>query len=101
MRRLRGQIQSGLLGLDMTSGSMSAFVKLMIPINDAVTEAESTGKSSARDSQEAIITKMNNTPKAYTHPDRILVESHSLFQLGDGDHRAVCSGIIYVPIADA
>ena len=105
MRRLRGQIQSGLLGFDMTAGSMSAFVKLMIPINDAITEAESTGKFSwpqaARDSQEAIITKMNNTPKSYTHPDRILDESHSLFQLGDGDPRAVCSGIISVPVADA
>ena len=44
---------------------------------------------------------MNNTPKAYTHPDRILDESHSLFQLGDGDPRAVCSGLISVPVADA
>jgi hypothetical protein len=105
MRRLRGQIQSGLLGFDMAAGSMSAFVKLMIPINDAITEAESIGKFSwpqaARDSQEAIITKMNNTPKSYRHPDRILAETHSLFQLGDGDPRAVCSGIISVPVADA
>ena len=105
MRRLRGQIQSGLLGFDLNPASLSEFVKLMIPINDAITEAESTGKFAwppqARESQELIVTKMNNSPKAYTHPDRILDESHSLLQLGDGDPRAVCSGLISVPVADA
>ena len=46
MRRLRGQIQSGLLGFDMSTRSLSVFVQLTIPINDAITEAESSGKSS-------------------------------------------------------
>ena len=105
MRRLRGQIQSGLLGFDMNTDSLSAFVTLMIPINDAITAAESSGKfawpEAARASQQSIIDKMGNTPKAYTHPDRILDEQHSLLQLGDGDPRAVCSGIISVPVADA
>ena len=44
MRRLRGQIQSGLLGFDMNIDSMPAFVKFMLPINDAVTATESSGK---------------------------------------------------------
>ena len=105
MRKLRGQIQSGLLGFDMNIDSMSAFVKLMLPINDAITAAESSGKfvwpQAARDSQESIISKMNNTPKVYTHPDRILDESHSLFPLGDGDPCDVCSGLISVPVSDA
>ena len=80
MRSLRGQIKSGLLGFDMNIDSMSAFVKLMLPINDAITAAESSGKfvwpQAARDSQESIISKINNTPKAHTHPDKILDESH-------------------------
>ena len=45
MRRLRGQIQSGLLGFDMDTESLSAFVKLMVPINDAITEAETKAES--------------------------------------------------------
>ena len=105
MRRLRGQIQSGLLGFDLNPSALSEFVKLMVPINDAITRAEATGKFAwppeARESQEIIATKMSNSPKAYTHPDRILDDSHSLLALGDGDSRAVCSGLISVPVADA
>ena len=105
MRRLRGQIQSGLLGFDMSTSALPEFVRLMVPINDAITQAEATGKFAwppeARQSQETIIQRMNNTPKAYTHPDRVLDDDHSLLALGDGDPRAVCSGLISVPVANA
>ena len=97
-------MQSGLLGFDMSIASMPAFVKLMLPINDGITATESSGKliwpQAARDSQASIISNMNNDHKEYTHPDMILNESHSPFQLGDGDPRAVCSGLISVPVSD-
>ena len=51
--------------------------------------------------QEQIALKMTNSPNAYTHPDRVLDDTHSLLQLGNGDHHAVCSGFINVPVADA
>jgi len=51
--------------------------------------------------QEQIALKMTKSPKAYTHPDRVLDDTHSLLQLGDGDPHAVCSGLISVPVADA
>ena len=60
-RRLRGQIQSGLLGCGVNTDSVSAFVKLVIPINDAITEAESSGKfawpEATRTSQQDILEK--------------------------------------------
>jgi hypothetical protein len=105
MRRLRGMIQSGILGFDLSAGQLRAFVDLMAPINAAITAAESTGKYSwpadAKSAQEAISTKMSNSPKAYTHPDRVIDEHHSVMQLGDGDPLAVCSGITSFPVADA
>lgn len=105
MRRLRGMIQSGILGFDMSPTQLSDFVKLMAPINEAITASEKESKyiwpQSARDAQEAVALKMSNTPKAYTHPDRVLDDSHSLLALGDGDPAAVCSGLISVPVADA
>ena len=105
MRRLRGMIQSGILGFDLSPNQLRAFVDLMAPINDAITSTESEGKytwpAEARAAQEQIALKMTNSPKAYTHPDRVLDDSHSLLQLGDGDPHAVCSGLISVPVADA
>ena len=44
---------------------------------------------------------MTKSPKSYTHPDRVLDDTHSLLQLGDGDPHAVCSGLISVRVADA
>ena len=105
MRRLRGMIQSGILGFDLSAGQLRVFVDLMAPINAAITEAEASGKylwpSEAKEAQAQIALKMTNSPKAYTHPDRVIDESHSILQLGDGDPKAVCSGIISVPVADA
>ena len=105
MRRLRGMIQSGILGFDLSAGQLRVFVDLMAPINAAITEAEASGKylwpSEAKEAQAQIALKMTNSPKAYTHPDRVIDESHSILQLGDGDPQAVCSGIISVPVADA
>ena len=42
-----------------------------------------------------------NFPKAYTHPDRVIDDHHSVMQLGDGNPLAVCSGIISFAVADA
>ena len=44
---------------------------------------------------------MTNFKKAYTHPDRVLDDSHSLLQLVDGDPFAMCVGLISVLGADA
>ena len=44
---------------------------------------------------------MTNSSKAYTHPDRVLDDTHSLLQLSDGDPHVVCSGLIFVPVVDA
>ena len=99
--------QSGILGFDLPPSHLRAFVDLMAPVNEAITTAESSGKyawtAEAKDAQAQIALKMTNTPKAYiyTHPDRVLDDSHSLLQLGDGDPLAVCAGIISVPVADA
>jgi hypothetical protein len=105
MRRLRGMIQSGILGFDLSPSHLRAFVDLMAPINEAITTAEASGKyawpAEAKEAQAQIALKMTNSPKAYTHPDRVLDDSHSLLQLGDGDPFAVCAGLISVPVADA
>ena len=101
MRRLRGMIQSGILGFDLPPNQLRAFVDLTMPINDAITHTESEGKynwpTEARVSEEQIALKIANSPKAYTHPDRRLDDTHSLLQLGDGDPHDVCSGLISVP----
>ena len=105
MRRLRGMIQSGILGFDLSAGQLRAFVGLMFPINAAITATETTGKYSwpvdAKAAREAISTKMSNSPKAYTRPDRVIDDHHSVMQPGDGNPLAVCSGIISFPVADA
>ena len=105
MRRLRGMIQSGILGFDLSAGQLRAFVGLMSPINAAITATETTGKYSwpvdAKAARETISTKMSNSPKAYTRPDRVIDDHHSVMQPGDGNPLAVCSGIISFPVADA
>ena len=105
MRRLRGIIQSGILGFDLSAGQLRAFADLMAPMNAAITATGTIGKYSwpadAKSAQEAISMKMSNSPKAYTYPDLVVDEHHSVMQLGDGDPLAVCSGIISFPVADA
>jgi hypothetical protein len=44
MRRLRGMIQSGILGFDLSPNQLRAFVDLMMPINDTIAYAEFEGK---------------------------------------------------------
>ena len=77
----------------------------MAPINETITTAEASGKcawpAEAKEAQAQIALKMTNSPKAYTHPNRVLDDSHSLLQLGDGDPFVVCPGLISVPVADA
>ena len=77
----------------------------MMPINAAITFTESEGKytwpAEVRVDQEQIALKMTNSPKAYTPSDRVLDDTHSLLQLGDGDPHAFCSGLISVPVPDA
>jgi hypothetical protein len=98
-------IQSDILGFDLSAGQLRAFVDLMAPINAAIIAAETIGKYSwpadAKSVQEAISTKMSNSPKAYIHPDRVIDERHSVMQLGDGDPLAVCSSIISFLVVDA
>ena len=69
----------------MNIDSMSAFVKVTLPINDAIIATESSRKfiwpQAARDSQESVIAKMNNTPKVYTHLDRSWTNHTHCFNL--------------------
>ena len=105
MRLLRGMIQSDILGFDLSPNQLRTFVDLMMPINDAILFTKSEGKytwpTEARVAQEQIALKLTNSSKAFTHPDRVLNDTHSLLQLGDGDPHAVCSSLISVPAADA
>ena len=98
-------IQSDILGFDLSPNQLRAVADLMTPISDAITFTESEGKytwqAEALVAQEQIGLKMTISPKAYTHPDRVLGDMHSLLQLGDGGLHAVYSGLISVPVADA
>ena len=44
MKRLRGMIQSDILGFDLSPSHLRAFVDQMAPINEVITTAESSGK---------------------------------------------------------
>ena len=61
MRRLRGMIQSGILGFGLSPNQMCAFVDPMMPINDDTTSTDSEGKhawpAKARVAQEQIALK--------------------------------------------
>jgi site-specific DNA-cytosine methylase len=106
-RRLRGVILQSVSAFQFNLRDMGLFNRLMIPLNDAITEAENSQSKRLKwtpECEQAMIDMSNcftNQPLAYHDPSWILSDTRCLAQIGDADPLAVTGYLVSVAKADA
>ena len=91
--RLRGSLNQSLTAFDWTKAEKHFILNIMAPINDCITEWQSTKTFCWGTAQkEAIATlsaRMSNQPRRYTHPSEVISDTQCLVGQGDWDPNGV------------
>jgi hypothetical protein len=103
--RLRGSLNQCLTAFDWSKEEIHFILRIMKPINDAITDWQSTKRftwgTEQQDAVSTLLARLLNQPRVYVHPDWTCSETRCLVAQGDWDPAGVSWHLFSVEVADA